>query len=394
MSCATPWSRTRRGHSPRARAGAVGAAHEPGSATRGATSAASRRSGCSAAISCGQSTTPRPRGARAADVGGDAGRHRVRKRRRAPAARHVLRGRRARARFPPGGLSRPEASCPTACRSLSMRRRLPRHRGDAPAAPSRGRRRCSGRTSTPHPTTPARSWPTTDRVMRQSHAQRSWRRRLRRATRRAGRGRVAQQRLVDNAPRVVDEPMLARALLRCAEVLVSRCADAESQSDYRYCLPIATRWMDNDVYGHVNNVVYYATSTPSSTAGSSRGRPRHPRRRRHRLVVESRAPIARARFPRRARAGLRVEHLGRRGPLRDRNLHAPTTTPPRKASSCTSSSIGSRARPWDPGSHPRRPGGDRRGGGTSSFGDGRGRECVGWRAGVAGHSVCRGVISW
>ena len=27
---------------------------------------------------------------------------------------------------------------------------------------------------------------------------------------------------------------------------------------YRHFLPIATRWMDNDVYGHVNNVVYYS----------------------------------------------------------------------------------------------------------------------------------------
>ncbi len=27
---------------------------------------------------------------------------------------------------------------------------------------------------------------------------------------------------------------------------------------YRHFLPITTRWMDNDVYGHVNNVVYYS----------------------------------------------------------------------------------------------------------------------------------------
>lgn len=27
---------------------------------------------------------------------------------------------------------------------------------------------------------------------------------------------------------------------------------------YRHALLIPTRWMDNDVYGHVNNVVYYA----------------------------------------------------------------------------------------------------------------------------------------
>ena len=28
------------------------------------------------------------------------------------------------------------------------------------------------------------------------------------------------------------------------------------RSDYRRFQTISTRWMDNDVYGHVNNVVY------------------------------------------------------------------------------------------------------------------------------------------
>ncbi|OIQ95944.1 thioesterase superfamily protein [mine drainage metagenome] len=32
----------------------------------------------------------------------------------------------------------------------------------------------------------------------------------------------------------------------------------ERRGDYRHFLSIATRWQDNDVYGHVNNVVYYA----------------------------------------------------------------------------------------------------------------------------------------
>ena len=30
------------------------------------------------------------------------------------------------------------------------------------------------------------------------------------------------------------------------------------RSDYKHLLTIETRWMDNDVYGHVNNVVYYS----------------------------------------------------------------------------------------------------------------------------------------
>lgn len=31
-----------------------------------------------------------------------------------------------------------------------------------------------------------------------------------------------------------------------------------TRSDYRHFRKITTRWMDNDVYGHVNNVVYYS----------------------------------------------------------------------------------------------------------------------------------------
>jgi acyl-CoA thioester hydrolase len=32
----------------------------------------------------------------------------------------------------------------------------------------------------------------------------------------------------------------------------------DSRNAYRHFQTIATRWMDNDVYGHVNNVVYYS----------------------------------------------------------------------------------------------------------------------------------------
>ena len=31
-----------------------------------------------------------------------------------------------------------------------------------------------------------------------------------------------------------------------------------TQADFTHFLAIPTRWMDNDVYGHVNNVVYYS----------------------------------------------------------------------------------------------------------------------------------------
>ena len=35
-------------------------------------------------------------------------------------------------------------------------------------------------------------------------------------------------------------------------------AASERRSDYPHFLTITTRWMDNDLYGHINNVVYYS----------------------------------------------------------------------------------------------------------------------------------------
>jgi acyl-CoA thioester hydrolase len=35
-------------------------------------------------------------------------------------------------------------------------------------------------------------------------------------------------------------------------------APPQARDGYRYFLRIPTRWMDNDIYGHVNNVVYYS----------------------------------------------------------------------------------------------------------------------------------------
>ncbi|WHT16618.1 thioesterase family protein [Crossiella sp. CA-258035] len=82
---------------------------------------------------------------------------------------------------------------------------------------------------------------------------------------------------------------------------------------YVQWLTIPTRWGDNDVYGHVNNVVYYAfMDTAINTyliaeggldihGGSTIG-----------LCVQSscefRAPLA---FPDPVEAGLRAAHLGR-----------------------------------------------------------------------------------
>lgn len=41
-------------------------------------------------------------------------------------------------------------------------------------------------------------------------------------------------------------------------MLASRRMSDERRGDYAQLLPIPTRWADNDVYGHVNNVEYYA----------------------------------------------------------------------------------------------------------------------------------------
>ncbi|HXE97079.1 MAG TPA: thioesterase family protein [Dongiaceae bacterium] len=35
-------------------------------------------------------------------------------------------------------------------------------------------------------------------------------------------------------------------------------AQAETRGNYRHFCEITTRWMDNDTYGHVNNVIYYS----------------------------------------------------------------------------------------------------------------------------------------
>ena len=83
---------------------------------------------------------------------------------------------------------------------------------------------------------------------------------------------------------------------------------------YHWFCDMPTRWMDNDVYGHVNNVVYYSYFDSAANrflierggldihAGDVVA-----------FVVDSRcqyhAPVA---FPDRLTAGVRVEHLGRR----------------------------------------------------------------------------------
>ncbi|KQU81663.1 MULTISPECIES: thioesterase family protein [unclassified Rhizobacter] len=89
-------------------------------------------------------------------------------------------------------------------------------------------------------------------------------------------------------------------------------AQPEPRSAYRHFTSLSTRWMDNDAYGHVNNVVYYSLFDTAVNrylieagaldlhAGAVIG-----------LVVETHcnyfAPIA---FPQMVDAGLRVAQVG------------------------------------------------------------------------------------
>lgn len=88
----------------------------------------------------------------------------------------------------------------------------------------------------------------------------------------------------------------------------------ETADRYRHFLPLTTRWMDNDVYGHINNVTYYSYFDTAAnhyliTAGGLDVE-RSPV---IGLVVESRCnyfkPLA---YPDRLQAGLRVDRLGNR----------------------------------------------------------------------------------
>ena len=86
-----------------------------------------------------------------------------------------------------------------------------------------------------------------------------------------------------------------------------------ARRDYPHFETIHTRWMDNDIYGHVNNVVHYSLFDTAVNryliqcgaldihAGAVIG-----------LVVETRCSYFESiAFPQTVHAGLRVLHLGR-----------------------------------------------------------------------------------
>ena len=84
-------------------------------------------------------------------------------------------------------------------------------------------------------------------------------------------------------------------------------------ADYRHTQRITTRWMDNDAYGHVNNVVYYSYfDTVVNTLLIARGALDIEKSAVIGLVVETHceffAPLT---YPEEVVAALRVAHLGR-----------------------------------------------------------------------------------
>ena len=87
---------------------------------------------------------------------------------------------------------------------------------------------------------------------------------------------------------------------------------APARADFPLFRTIPTRWMDNDVYGHVNNVQYYSYFDTAVNAALIEAGVLDPAASGAiGLVVETGcrffAPLS---FPDEVHAGLRVEHLG------------------------------------------------------------------------------------
>ncbi len=94
---------------------------------------------------------------------------------------------------------------------------------------------------------------------------------------------------------------------------MSARAEAPRRADFAWFTGIDTRWMDNDVYGHVNNVAYLSWfDTAVNRRLIEEGALDLETSPVIGLVVETRcsyfAPVS---FPDRIWAGLKVEHLGR-----------------------------------------------------------------------------------
>ncbi|MCC7039142.1 MAG: acyl-CoA thioesterase [Burkholderiales bacterium] len=90
-------------------------------------------------------------------------------------------------------------------------------------------------------------------------------------------------------------------------------APASTRADYPHLLPIPTRWMDNDMYGHVNNVTYYSYFDTVVNEHLIRvGGLDIQRGAEVAFVVETSCRFHRSlSFPETVEAGIRVQRLGR-----------------------------------------------------------------------------------
>ncbi len=91
-------------------------------------------------------------------------------------------------------------------------------------------------------------------------------------------------------------------------------ADRPALAAYPYVTSLTTRWMDNDIYGHINNVAYYSFfDSAANRFLIERGGLDITTSRIIGLVVESHcayhAPLS---YPQELRAGVRVDKLGNR----------------------------------------------------------------------------------
>ena len=84
------------------------------------------------------------------------------------------------------------------------------------------------------------------------------------------------------------------------------------RSAYRHFLTITTRWMDNDVYGHINNVVYYSYfDTVVNTFLIDKGVLDIEKSTVVGLVVETACNyFSSLVYPKKVVAGMRVAHMG------------------------------------------------------------------------------------
>jgi len=89
-------------------------------------------------------------------------------------------------------------------------------------------------------------------------------------------------------------------------------AQANKRNDYKHFHTITTRWMDNDAYGHVNNVVYYSWfDTVVNEFLVAHGVLDIEHSRVIGLVIETQCNyFASVAFPEKVVAGLRVAKLG------------------------------------------------------------------------------------